>query len=335
MLTRLVELYSKNANSGKTPLEDFTTEAFAGVLENNTSVKTQFIQEFLELPIDNYSIKTQKKYTLDNDIDCIIDMVIEGDNNICFIENKVNSSEGYRQLERYCLVLDYFKQKGISTTLFYCTKYSDTKEINAHNFKQFRWHELSYFLNRQEDDVLTSEFVKFLTDQEMAKDTTLYSTDFIVFESIQEVLNKCNEFMDSARPNFEQKFCNTNKISDGKSTPQILKHNRLIYYVKDFIQGDGWSELGFGVSFEEPCIYVEVYLDKKNENHELVAKLAEESEKFLVEKYDYGTSFWLEQDLSVLLNQEDSDQTISTWFKNSFELLENFIETSELKIWNK
>ncbi len=335
MLERLVDLYSKNANSGKTPLEDFTTEAFAGVLENSELVKGSFIQKFLGLSEDEYIIKTQKKYILDNDIDCIIDIVIEGTNNICFIENKVNSTEGNRQLERYCLALDYFKKRGLRTTLFYCTKYSDIKEINQHNFNQYRWHDLHNFLVSFENDALTAEFLKFLTIYDMAKDTTLYSTDFIVFENIQEVLNKCNEFLDSARPDFEQKFCNTNKISDGKSTSQILKHNRVIFYVKDFVKGTGWSELVYGVYFEETSIYVEIYLDKKNENHEDVVKLAEDSGLFMIEKNDYGTSIWLEHDLSTLLNQDNSDQMILEWFKASFETFDNFTENTKLKLWNK
>ena len=335
MLERLLQLYSNNVNSGKTPLEDFTTEAFAGLLENSESLRKSFIQDFLKLPEEDYYVKTQKKYILDNDVDCIIDMVIEGTKNICFIENKVNSVEGHRQLERYCLVLDYFKQKGIETNLFYCTKYTDTKEISEHNFNQYRWYELSYFLNQMKEDALTTDFLKFLTTYGMAKDTTLYSTDFVVFENIQETLNKCNEFLDSARPDFEQKFCTVNKISDGRSTPQIRKHNRLIYFVKEFIQGDGWSELGFGVSFKEPCIYVEIYLDKKNENHEQIVKQAEKSEQFFVDRYDYGTSFWVEHDLSTLLNQENSDQKILDWFKNTFELFENFIDGTKLEIWNK
>lgn len=335
MLERLIQLYSKNSHSGRTPLEDFTTEAFAGILENDISLKDSFASNFLNLPEDDYHVKTQKKYILDNDIDCIIDMVVEGTENICFIENKVNSSEGFRQLERYSNVLDYFTKKGFQTYLFYCTKYTDKKEIDVHNFKQYRWHDISVFLNEFTENRLVNDFLKFLTKYDMAKDTTIYSTDFIVFEHLQGLLNKCNEFLDSARPDFEQKFANKNKISDGRTTSQILKHNRLIYYVKEFVNGEGWSEIGFGVSFEEPCIYVEIYLDKKNENHKQIVHAAEESNSFLLEKYDYGTSIWAEKDLSLLLNQEDSDAVILSWFKESFELFDDFTENTKMEVWNK
>ncbi len=335
MLERLVELYSKNVNSGKTPLEDFATEALAGLLESNNEIKKEYLFEFLSLPEDDYSIRTQKKYTLDNDIDCIIDMVIEGSSNICFIENKVNSSEGYRQLERYSLALDYFSQKGLNATLHYCTKYTDIKEINSHNFKQHRWLDLHHFLTQFESEAMVSDFLEFLITYDMAKDTTLYTKDFMVFENIQEVLYKCSEYLDSARPNFEQKFCKINKVSNGKSTSQIMNENIFVYYVNNIVEGKGSSELSYGMYFENSSIYVGVYLEKKNEHHDSVVKIAEKYAELTMDKLDYATSFWLERELSTLLNKEDPERDILDWFNSSFEFFEKFMNESGLEVWNK
>jgi len=336
MLNRLKNLYSKNFNSRKTPLEDFKTEAFAGIIEVNTVVKASFISSFLGLPEDDYIIKTQKKYILDNDINCIIDLVLEGTNNICFIENKINSNEGYRQLERYSIVLDYFEKKGMNTHLYYCTKFTEKKQIKSHNFKQYRWFQLARHLNEPEEkDTLTKEFIQFLTSNNMAQDTTLYSTDFVVFENLQDTLNKCIEFINSVKPDFEEKFCSHIKISDKKSISQILEHGRIIYSVKGFIKGEGWSEIHYGIHLQEPVIYIEVYLDKKNENHDSLVSLVDSNKTFLIEKYDVGTSFWLEKDLSQLLNNENSELEIADWYKGAFAKMEAFINSSNLNIWNK
>jgi ERCC4-related helicase len=54
----------------------------------------------------------------------------------------------------------------------------------------------------------------------------LAGTDFIVFENLQDTLAKCYEFLDTVKPNFEQKFCGKTKMSNAKSINQILENNR-------------------------------------------------------------------------------------------------------------
>ena len=126
MFSKLLSLYNKN--SKKTPLEDFTTEIFVGVLNNDNELKIRFCKDFLDLKSSNYIISTQKHYYLENEPKCIVDVVIESDKEICFIENKVNSKEGYNQLKRYSKVLNNLKtEKKKKTKLCYCTEKMKTK----------------------------------------------------------------------------------------------------------------------------------------------------------------------------------------------------------------
>ena len=121
---RLLELYKKNRASEKTPLEDFITEILVGVLENDNELLDSFVNNILEIEGTGFSIESQVKYNLDNDINCIIDIVVRNDENICFIENKVHSSEGERQLERYSKVLNEIHSfQGKNMFLRYCTKF--------------------------------------------------------------------------------------------------------------------------------------------------------------------------------------------------------------------
>lgn len=153
----LLNLYSRNNNGINTPIEDFTTEIFASILTKDNELLTTFMNEVLLVEGCNFKIETQQKYYLQNDIDCIVDVVIHNQDTLCFLENKVNSPEGYRQLERYKKVLEQFqKQKNIH--LRYCTKHYDLKQITDINFHQIRWQDIHRFLLDHDDDSMIADF---------------------------------------------------------------------------------------------------------------------------------------------------------------------------------
>jgi hypothetical protein len=334
LLQRLLKLYSKQANSGKTPLEDFTTEALAALLEEYPKFKEGFITDFLCLPKDKYFVKTQKKFFPANSSICIIDLVLLGEKNTCFIENKVNSKEGFEQLKQYSGVLDNRNNDNHDTFLFYCTKNHDRKEHSKHNFKQYRWHELAKFMQDFMEIHQINDFIKYLTINNMAQDNTLLATDFTVLENIQTTLSKCYEFIESVKPEFENKFCRTQKISEGKLKAQIRDHNRITYYVKEIVKGGSWSELMYGIYLNVPCIFVHIYLDKDSINHNKFIQASELSGKLELKKYDHGSKIYLEKNLSQLLNDQSSDEQISKWYTDTFQTFDDFIRKSKLNVWN-
>jgi len=57
MFLDLYKLYKKNGYSERSPLEDFNTEVFAGILRISIPILNDFIQ-LLKLPDDDYEIKT-------------------------------------------------------------------------------------------------------------------------------------------------------------------------------------------------------------------------------------------------------------------------------------
>lgn len=144
---RLLSLYKKNGSLNKTPLEDYTTELLVGLLEDNQAMLDDFANSVLKIEGEGFNIESQNKYILPGDINCIIDMVVTNKDSICFIENKVNASEGERQLERYAAVLRNIKSKeNKEIYLRHCTKYYDKKEIKNFQFKQYRWSDVYKFL---------------------------------------------------------------------------------------------------------------------------------------------------------------------------------------------
>ena len=168
MFKELLRLYKKNAK--RVPLEDFTTEAFIGILNIETQIKNDFIYNFLKLDKDEYFIKTQVFYDLSNDPNCIVDVVIEGDNHICFIENKVNSKAGYKQVERYSKLLEQIREiNKVKTRFFYCSKFYEKQSIKFeekfneenHYFKKIRWFQIADFLQKYSSNKTVQDFFKF------------------------------------------------------------------------------------------------------------------------------------------------------------------------------
>ena len=296
-------------------------------------IKNSFLTNFLKLPKDDYLLKTQMQYSLEDDTDCIVDFVIESENHICFIENKINSKEGYRQLERYGKVLETFKENNFDTKLFYCTKYFDDKTYVKHEFEQIRWYQIAKFLKSFQETSLVTEFINFLIKQDMAQELTLNATDFLTLENLQNILKTTNDHLDRVKPAFERTFKSNIKISDVRSTSQILNHNRLIYMLKSILGENGWSEIKYGFQLNNPAIYVGIWIDKSNEQFDGFVKAVEQKENhFITNKRKNGISIELKKDISIYLNDEESDSKIANWYKNSFNEFAKFIRsTPELK----
>lgn len=91
-------------------------------------------------------------------MDCIIDVVISNQDTLCFLVNKVNSSEGYKQLDRYKKVLQQFN-KHQKVYLRYCTKYYDLKQISNINSLQIRWKDIYQFLLNYTDNSTVADFI--------------------------------------------------------------------------------------------------------------------------------------------------------------------------------
>lgn len=327
----MLRLYRKI--SSKTPLEDFTTEVFVGILNIEKEIKNDFIYKFLQLKEDHYSLKTQVKYSLDNDQDCIVDFVLEGRYSICFIENKVNSKEGWRQLERYSKVLDSFGEDK-STHLIYCTKFHEKKKIDLHNFKQIRWFQIAKFLKEYKNNKTVNNFLTFLKNHRMSQELTLTTNDFITFENIQRTINLVNGYLDRVRPIFREKFRKNNKVSDGRSTGQVIQYNRMIFFYKDFIKGSSYSEIKYGFLFDEPRIFADVFLHNKHNQFENVQEEAKNHPLLHIVVSDHGVAIGMSKGISSYLNDESADDKINEWFIGAFTALEKFKSDFDKKFLN-
>lgn len=334
MLNNLYRLYKNNNN--KSPLEDFTTESFVGILRFDEYLLNDFCISFLGLEKESFNIKTQVKYSLIDDIDCIVDIVIESEHQLCFIENKVNSREGYRQLERYSKVLDVFKAQGKTTYLFYCTKNFEDKTVVEHNFNQFRWFQVAKFLEKHPSkSAVKEDFLKFIKLKRMSQDLTLTTKSTFVIENLFETIELINGHLNRAKPLFIQTFNKNSKVNDGFSTTQIINHKRLIYYFKEILgSSDGWSEIKYGFQLNSLKIYCGIWIDKKNsEYNNFKNHIINNHYDFEILDKPNGFAIELSESLGKYLNDKNGDEEILNWYRNSFNKFLAVIENSKDLNW--
>lgn len=109
LFTNLLNLHSVNK-----PREDFFTEIVAYFLSLNKDILIDWLKHHSIISDDNYSsikISTQQEHQAlashpeDSRLDIVIELSIGLNTDVIFIESKIGSTEGWRQLEKYADIL--------------------------------------------------------------------------------------------------------------------------------------------------------------------------------------------------------------------------------------
>lgn len=329
MLVKLLSLYKKESKSERTPLEDFITEVFAEILRKDDTVLKAFVR-FLELPEDEYSVSTQKKYAFEEK-PCIVDLVLQGreSNTICFFESKINSLEGIDQLNRYSLLLarllDNQNTPPAKGILVYCTKHLDQKtepqEVSrnkALKFTQKRWQNIYDLLASHANAPYVTDLLELLKLQKMNQRLVLTSEDLNVFTNLQDTIGLLKEYLLVSRNDFVSAFGDKSKqLSDGLTVGTILEQNKVFYRFNHILKGEVWSDLKYGFDFESNQIFVNIWSDNR---HPLL-HLAEDEARILqlgVRDSGNGIEIYLERTLEDLIDSTHAQGTVKDWFNTSF-----------------
>lgn len=336
MFLDLINLYNNNSN--KTPLEDFNTECFANILKLYENIKTDFIYNFLILPEDEYTIKTQLKKDLLNDPNCIIDLVFIGNKNICFIENKVESGEGHEQLSRYCKVLDIHFDK-LNKYLFYCTKYTDpkniNKEFNNYNFKQFKWFEIAKFLKKHtNENPLIKDYILFLKNYKMTQDNTFKVENLLTLENMMKTIEIIEFHIDNSKFEFNNLF-GSEKYNSNFNWNQLKKHNRICHFNSGILvsQSNKYSEVLYAIELEDLTLSTHIYINSDHEQYEQFQAINIENSNLKCRIENWGSAIYIKEYLGKFLNNENSDMLIKDWFLNSFEIIKTLISNNPQLNW--
>lgn len=319
---RLLTLYKKRRNTNKTPLEDFTTEILVGILEGNAELLDKFVNNVLKVDGDGFSIESQVKYTFENDINCIIDMVVSNEENICFIENKIHSGEGKRQLERYTKVLSEIHSiQAKNIFLRYCTKNYEPKEITNVNFLQYRWSDIYNFLEEYQGEMV-DEYLEFLRGEGMASAGDFNYEDLIVMKNITSTITKMDECLDNTKDILIKEFGKPYE-RDYERLKEIVKNEEYTMWSNDIVAGEkSYISLGFTISdggdssIITPFLHVDFCIYKENTKYEKVKEYLEELEKEFTENYSDNDKVLLsyEKPLVDFLSLENQVDNITKWF---------------------
>ncbi|MDC0338382.1 PD-(D/E)XK nuclease family protein [Flavobacteriales bacterium] len=263
---RLIKLFS-NGDSSKTPLEDYTTEILAGILDTHRkSLLKIFLSEILcvneeVVDVENMKISTRSSYDLpDSNPEKIVypDLILENDKMRCFIENKVEASEGENQLKNYAKILSKLDDNK-ANYLRYCTKYYDPKAIDGEiDFKQFRWSDISEMLkveikeveNTSNTPFQLNDFYSFLKYNNMTKH------EEINLEHLKNLTSTIKTLDDILIP---IKFMFEKALKIGGSAPTITSLKKYRRYTSTFKIKKG-IEIGVGFDLTDDVPIVKVWL---------------------------------------------------------------------------
>ncbi len=327
---RLLSLYRQSGNVNKIPLEDFTTELLVGTLEIDNKLLDEFVNNVLLIEGQGFSIDSQERYYLQGDINCIIDIVIKNEDIICFIENKVGSSEGERQLDRYSKVLNNIKQDdGKDVYLRYCTNYYDKKDISNIDFLQYRWGDVYKFLDKCEKNKIIEEYLEFLRGEGMESAGDFNFQDLIVMSEVNATIKKMDECLDMVKPKLTEVFGSPYEY-DYERVKQICKQNQYVMWSRNIIGENGYSEIAVGFRFDDnknPVVTVFIYVEKTNSEFDNIKKIY--AEKF-EDIFDFDCSdeesifYSFEKSVSDFISSENQNEEICMWFIEKIDVINEF-----------
>ena len=328
MFSNLLKLY-KNS-SINTPTEDFTTEVLAGILNSNQGILDAFVNTALKIEGVNFKVETQKHFN-----NCIIDMVFENDDTLCFLENKVNSPEGHKQLLKYSNIL---AEKNKTVFLRYCTKFIDNKSPEDYlplvndQFLQLRWVDVYCFFNKQERTYLTSLFITFLKDNDMNTIPEFKIEDIMAFQQFTSTIKKMDACFEIVKPQLESlggsaPFVQNSQLSLFRSYPLVKKN----------VLSEGYSELTIAFDFEEEDevrVHVQCLCTERNKNFNEFKNIIESNSHNLgpdIRHRNQDGWFWafFQKNLSDFLSEDNPQKEITDWFKLKIEMWKEFMKSTE------
>lgn len=325
MISSLYKLYHKS-NGNRTPLEDFNTECLVGIFNYFPLIGNLFAIQFLELPSGDYKFSTQEYYPLSDDPNCFVDMVIKSESCICFVENKVDSTEGYEQINRYQKVLESFP-KIIQKEMRYITKNSDFKTNQLNNFKQYRWFEVAKYLfdNFQENE-LVKDYHQFLKQQHMAQETKFTTDAVIALKNFATAYATARLYIDRghtiARRIFPNLKFNINNISSYKNT---VDGGRVYFAEHHILQTkEKHTEILVALHLHEVRFQIQLWMHLDHPWSETVFEKAQKKDIFdIVSKNETG--YMLNFNCKLYEFIETDDHKLEQWFQESLQKLKNFI----------
>lgn len=261
-------LFNLKLHHADNPLEDYLTELFAYVLDQDQLLTNEFLKELGVINKDfqnEISVRTQVNLrSLPGHVSASKpDMIISADKMQIIFEHKVDSSEGEDQLKRYAQHLD--KSDAEIKKLVYITRDYEQKDVKGiiaetslkpNNFKQKRWFEVFHFLKNSEvnnEGTLVEELKLFMKQNDLTMNYQFKPADLIAMTNFNAVITKMDEIFNNIIPKFESI---TSKTAGQIPETQLKKIYGYVYYGP--LGNKIRVYIGFWMNSEESIDYPEI-----------------------------------------------------------------------------
>lgn len=340
----MLNIYSRlyRFASAPKPLENFTTEIFAGILHSYVDIRKEFIQQLLKIQTneDLEVVETQKFYKIEGeDPNCIVDLVLSNKSKslVCFIENKVNAAEGFKQLERYNKVHKAYYPNQQAEYVYYCTKYYEEGKTS------FTWSDIKNLLKKHMLYPQIKDFVEFL-NIEIMPEVEINDNELNILAYMKDVYaleEKLKTILNKLKISFEGLFKNV-KI---KAEPIFYKKNRsaivlefqyLYGHIPAAFESNKFNALMAGFSFEKstPTVIIWFWTAPGVKQYEEVCTICKTLE-FKYNQYPEGSEFVIDKDLEYFFEEALLNEAkLLVWFRDIFEKIKNLITNNPQIHWN-
>ena len=317
MESLFTRLYKYRQRENKSDLENFSTELLTYCLETDLNFQKSFL-EFVDCN-DNLimHISTQEPYPTFGRPD--VEIITE--NSIILIENKVESFEGYNQLDRYVSILQ--QNNNRHKHLIYLTKFYECKEISDKSikFKNIKWWDVNMLIDEKSSEI-TKIFGEYLIENELAMDKNFKNIDLVSLENIANVISKMDEVIDSVKSYFGSKIGSFSKDSSRSTRLQ----NQAYYNYKSI--GDPFKfniDLGYFWWWGNQQIYfgIRIWIPYKNdEKNDLISYFKENLTEWEEEPWEKTVSFGNYKNMSEIIGTEEEQlPTMISFLKKNIDVL--------------
>lgn len=337
LFNQLLQLQVKSSGQ---PVEDYLTELIAYAFAQHPTLLADFMAHFTKKnsALRGEYIRTQATYRKlkHHKKDSIIDLTITSENHQIFIENKIDSGEGERQLARYAEHLDL--QNG-RKTLIYITLHHDPKEqskickdcANEINFVQLRWHEVGSFLRHYNDHLIIKEIILFMETKGLTTTNRFTPTDILALTNFERVRRTMLDL--TMQGEVEKKFV---EITGGKTQhaawlTQIRDHDRYMNYQQH--QGNKayygyWLNNMNNESYPQLGVMLEVSPNsaKRKNIISIYQRIIATKSKWSAANLDRSDSWaqlYIKCSLNDFLTEDNQIKSIQAYFLNCLEELES------------
>ncbi|MEH1997401.1 MAG: PD-(D/E)XK nuclease family protein [Nostoc sp.] len=346
-----------NLHSGNKPREDFFTEIVTYFLSLNNDILLDFLKHHSIISDENYSsikISTQQEHQAlashpeDSRLDIVIELSIGLNTDVIFIESKIGSTEGWRQLEKYADILSNLPNVR-HRILIYITRDYDPKDERKKycldlspkvNFFQLRWYQFYSFLKERAFDILTQEILIFMRNNRMSQNNQFSSVDLLTMVNFNKTLNLMESTLsEEVKKEFKQAFEGVNK-SEVDSFYQWKSKNRYIIGTSLSIKrwafwcGLGYFDLNPSNLTDYP--YLGIFL-QVSPNFGERPKIIESMQKVINDKPNIWTpanltilpawsAIFYQKSLQEFLSEENHISAIKLFFQESIKELKTVQE---------